>query len=52
MKRLALCAVAALLVSGAFMIKPVYACTMNPACSDDSDCPIGKHCNTCTGRCS
>jgi hypothetical protein len=51
MKRLALCAVAALLVSGAFMTKPVYACTMNPACSDDSDCPIGKHCNTCSGLC-
>jgi len=51
MKRLALCALAALLASGALMSKPVYACTTNPVCSDDSDCPIGKKCSFCTGRC-
>jgi len=51
MKRLVLCAVAALLASGALMSKPAYACTTNPVCSDDGDCPTGRHCNLCTGRC-
>jgi hypothetical protein len=50
MKRLILCAVATLLVSGALMIKPAYACTTDPICVSDG-CPDGKHCNTCTGRC-
>lgn len=51
MKRLILCAVAALLATGALMVKPAYACVINPACYDDGDCPVGKHCNTCSGRC-
>jgi hypothetical protein len=51
MKRLALCVVAALLASGALMSKPAYACTTNPLCFSDEDCPIGKKCNFCSGRC-
>jgi len=50
MKRLVLCAVAALLASGALMSKPAYACTQFPACVENG-CPDGKTCNTCTGRC-
>ena len=50
MKRLVLCAVAALLASGALLSKPVYACTTNPVCAEDG-CPIGKTCNLCSGRC-
>lgn len=50
MKRFVLCAVAALLVSGALMSKPAYACTTNPLC-EETGCPIGKTCNYCTGRC-
>ena len=50
MKRLVLCAVAALLASGALLSKPIYACTMNPICAEDG-CPIGKTCNLCSGRC-
>lgn len=52
MKRLALCAVAVLLTSGAFMIKPAYACTTDPACTSNDECPVGKKCNICTGRCA
>lgn len=50
MKRLVLCAVAALLVSGALMSKPTYACTIEPLCAE-TGCPDGKNCNYCTGRC-
>ena len=52
MKRLVLCAVAALLASGALISisKPAYACTTNPICVENG-CPVGKNCNYCTGRC-
>jgi hypothetical protein len=52
-RRLALCAVAALLAAGALISnsKPTYACTAFPACGDNSDCPVGKTCNICTGKC-
>ncbi|HEY0555631.1 MAG TPA: hypothetical protein VGG20_15350 [Thermoanaerobaculia bacterium] len=54
MKRLILCAVAALLASGALVSRPAYACTMDPICVDegcDGVCANGGACNTCTGRC-
>lgn len=50
MKKLVLCAVAALLASGALMSKPVYACTTDPICVD-TGCPLDQRCNWCTGRC-
>jgi hypothetical protein len=50
MKRILLCAVAALLATGALAVKPADACTTNPACAEDS-CPAGKTCNLCSGRC-
>jgi hypothetical protein len=50
MKRLALCAVAALLVSGALMSTPANACTLFPVCAEQG-CPVGMTCNFCTGRC-
>lgn len=52
MKRLTLCALAALLATGALLSKPApaYACTEFPACADEG-CPDGKTCNYCTGLC-
>lgn len=51
-KRLALCALAALLSAGALLSnsKPSYACTLRPACYT-TGCPIGKTCDDCTGKC-
>jgi hypothetical protein len=50
MKRLVLCAVAALLAYGAMISKPAYACTTDPICVSEG-CPNGKTCSFCTGRC-
>ncbi len=61
MKRLILCAVAALLTAGALASNPspAFACVMDPQC-DPFDCQAscvatGHHtgtCSSCTGRCT
>jgi len=57
MKRLALCALALLLTSGALVAggsRPAYACVTDPVCVTqgcDGVCFKGGNCNTCTGRC-
>ena len=52
MKKFALCAVAALLATGALLSKPApaYACTIDPICASEG-CPAGKTCNYCSGLC-
>jgi len=59
MKRLILCALAALLTSGALVSVPAYACTTDPQCSGNEECTAScisrgyrtGTCNWCTGRC-
>ncbi len=55
MKRLALCAVAVLLTSGALLSRPAAACPINPTCSAaqcQSSCLAkGAEGGSCTGVC-